>query len=262
MTKEAFFKIESEGLNPRTMPLGDLAYILENLNKAVSEIAEANGCEQKNIRISLAEIREGSEECVFVCGPETHQYFTEMAVAIESRDPSLIPEQARTRISNIHARTKKRGWVFGISEYEKNGRDYRVYVTPDDTLFDKPRTMGATSIVARILKVGAEDDNWSVRLRLPDGAKLTAKVKTESLACQLGRLLTKRVELHGKSTWNSENWRLHAFQVESIGDYVEEDSDPLNAMKLLQEATGGFWDTIDVDAHIQDLRGSNGGATA
>jgi hypothetical protein len=261
MPKEIFFTIDGHGIRPETMPLGDLAYILDNWSKAIGDVADAAGHGAGSIQISLVQVSDGSNRCHLTCGTRTYQFALAIATAIALRDPSRIPESAKERIANIHARTKSRDWSFGIGEYSA-AVEYLAYISPGDTLFEEPKTYGATSIVAKILRVGAEEGRFSARLRMPDGAKLTARIQSESRVCSLGSLLTKHVELHGRAIWNPDDWRLQSFTVESLGEYIQEESDPAGALEELKGATSGFWETVDVDSYLRELRSDSDGAIA
>jgi hypothetical protein len=258
---EVVFTIDGRDVHPDSVSVGDLAYVLDNFERAVKAVATANGDDPESILITLDDIREGSGTYALKANNPARAHATTIALAIDQRDSSLLPPNARRYISNVHGRGRTKNWSFGISGKSRNGSDFRAIIRPNTQLFDAARTFGATSVVATVIKAGGEAGRRVAELRLADGDYLTAKVASHDLAVELGHCLFKEVELIGRAIWNTDNWRLYKFTITEIGPYRKESSNPALAIEQLREVTGGFWDSINVTQYMNGLRGDDNGIT-
>jgi hypothetical protein len=253
MTDDLVLKLDGEGVKPGTIPLVDLAYILDQLAKAVKSVAEASGLEGGALDLSLVEVTDGSGKFSLAASAPATRHVRKIVAAINSRDGSLLPFPARQNVSAIHGRTRSRGWDLEL--YSKNRSKeaaFRAVVKPNTQLFDTPRITGGTSIVATVNRAGGVL-NCRAELQLADGTTINAKVNSKELTEKLGTLLYKTVELNGIAVWNSENLTLHSFKVTSLGDYSLETSDPSTALVQLR-GVSELWESVNVAPFLSDLR--------
>jgi hypothetical protein len=260
MADDLTFILDGEDILPGAVALADLGYMLQQFELAVKDVARSVGDNPEAIKIALTEIRSGSVEYALVANNPAKQHTAAIAAAVNHRDGTSIPWSARRKVELIHGRAKKKNMAFGVRGEKSPGIQFSFKVQPNDKLFDAPRTRGATSILAYIIKAGGDPGNLTSEIRTSDGQRLTAAVRSEDVALQLGALLHQTVELHGVAVWNSENWKLHHFSIDEVGAYRKKDSDPVAALGQLHAISGEFWDQIDVTAYFNDLR--SGGAEA
>jgi hypothetical protein len=254
--RDITFRIEGSGINPQSLPLGELLPLLDNLLAATFATAkgEAPSVTQRSLPISLTDIRPGSATMVFEAESVAHISITNIIYALEGDEERAkrVPQSARSRIERIQQRVKARNWKVSLGASE-NGDWRETTIAPDTILFSEPVTRGSTSLLAYIIRVGGEFKR-TVTIKFPDLSHLTARVATRELTEQLGEMLYDYVELHGDAEWYSRNWMLKSFKVTGIGDYRESTSEPIRALQDLGDASAGFWDNIDVDQYLREMR--------
>jgi hypothetical protein len=256
---EIELKIDGRDVRPEAISVGDLAYILDNLERAVKAVARANGDDPEAVLITLAGVQTGSGKFPLKANNPARSHTTTVVMAIEQRDASLLPPDARRYIGNVHGRIRTKNWSCEINGKSRNGVPFRALVRPDTPLFESPKTWGATSIVAKVIKAGGEGRHRSAELRLADGTHITAKISSHDLTIELGGSLFKELELHGRAIWDANTWHIQTFTITDIGPFRKETSNPTLALEQLREANGGFWDTIDVSTYLNDLRAGDSG---
>ncbi|MGV3485362.1 MAG: hypothetical protein ACO1RT_13165 [Planctomycetaceae bacterium] len=251
-------KVDDKPARPDTLPLKDIAYVLEKFAAAVQAISDTEDHFAGRIELYLVSIENGSGRYLLKSDNRGHKHAGTIIDALDRRDGTRLPLRARRAIESIHGRTKKHGWEFGIESRTSSGGLRQITVAPRRKLFNEPAAQGGTSVLADVIKAGGEIGNCRALLKLPDGTLVNAKVKTKELTEQLGSLLYKRVELVGDATWSTETLKIAEFTIYSLGQYSSLESDPVATLKLLSELSDGAWEQIDVSAYIAELR--EGGA--
>ncbi|MGO8751351.1 MAG: hypothetical protein ACLQNE_35845 [Thermoguttaceae bacterium] len=248
MSKEIRVTISGENVSLETLDWGDTIELLKDLRIALCAMA-APGRTGEAMHVSLASIQEGSVTIAMRADDRARNVLGRITSAIERDDPSGIPIKARRGIRSISKRAKLRSLNVGL-----DGDDVpRATITHDHAVFTTPKMHGATSLLARVIRVGGEG-KATAKLRLSDNEEITAHVPNADLAQALGALLYQRVELRGEATWSARSFKILAFKVTSLGTYIESKSDPVRALAELREASHGFWDTVDPDEYIRELR--------
>lgn len=258
MTDDVTLTLDGKDVSPETVDARDLAYILENLARAVREVAYAAGDSPESVQMSLTSVVTGSSGYTFTANNPGRAHTATVVSAIELGDGTALPFKARKCLSAIHGRIRKHNWTLEIAGKTQSGHPYRTLIRPKARLFDAPRIWGDTSILATIIKAGGESGRRIAEIRMTDGSHFTAKVSTVDLAKRLGKLLYEQVELHGKAIWNAESNLLDTFTITSIGPYRKDASNPPLALEQLSKLTQGHWDTIDVASYLKELRGDDG----
>jgi hypothetical protein len=254
--KQITFTIEGSGVSPQSLPLGELLLMLDNLFGAT--VATAKGefpsVSAQSLPISLTEIQPGSATMVFEADSVAHISITNIIYALEGDEERAkkVPQTARARIERIQQRVKARNWRATLAASD-NGDWREATIAPDTILFAEPVTKGTTTLLAYIIRVGGEFKRTAT-LKFADLSHITARVATRELTEQLGEMLYDYVELHGEAEWYSRNWLLKSFRVTGVGSYRESTSQPLKALQDLQDVSGGFWDSIDVNEYLRELR--------
>jgi hypothetical protein len=234
--EEVVLTIDGRQVHPDTVSVGDLAYILDNFERALKAVALQNGDAPDSIFIALGDVREGSSGYALKANNSARGHATTIARAIDLRDASLLPPNARRYIGNVHGRLRTNNWSVGISGKNRNGIQFTATIRPDTPLFEAARTWGATSLVATIIAAGGENRRRHAQIRLSDGTELTAKVATHALTEELGHCLFKEVELKGRAIWDVSTWQIYTFTITEIGPYRKESSNPILAIEQLREA--------------------------
>jgi hypothetical protein len=254
--KQITFTVEGSGISPQSLPIGELLPMLDNLIAAT--IATAKGdfptISLKGLPMSLTDVRAGSATVVFEAGSVAHISVTNLIHALEGDEEyaQLVPQSARSRIEKIQQRVKAHNWRVSLGASD-NGEWQTATIAPDTILFAEPVTKGNTTLLAYIVRVGGEFKRTAT-IKFSDNTHITARIATRELTEKLGEMLYDFVELHGEAQWYSRNWMLKSFKVTSIGTYRESTSRPQQALKDLGEASGGFWDSIDVEQYLRELR--------
>ena len=252
MTKKIQLSIDGKNVRPETVGIADLLEVLTKFNAALSATAKHGGMNPDDMQISLTHIEAGSNILTFTTDDKTDQYSQPIIDAINDSDVTTLPAAARRPIIDLWKKTCNRSWE-GIGVARQNGRTASATIQPSKPLFEHADLHGSTAIVAYIIRVGGEGKP-TANIRLSDGEKLTAGVSTRSVAEHLGELLFKHVEVKGDAVWSVPGWKLTGFVITGVGDYMEETSNPVEALDDLADASGGFWDTVDPTAYIEQHR--------
>ena len=254
MAEEVSFILDGEGVTLAGIELADLAYMLEQFELAVKDVARDAGDDPAEVKLSLVGVAEGSGDYTLRANKKAIAHTAKIAAAVSNRNGTSIPWNARAKVERIHGRAGKRRMSVEVKGEKSPGVHFRAKMLPNERLFDAPRSFGATTVVARVIRSGGEQGSRTAELELSDGQKIVAAVQTKELAVDLGKLLYETVELHGRVIWNSENWKIHKFTVIEIGSYSKQGSSPTSALNELRGIVGGMWDQIDVTSHFLDLR--------
>lgn len=248
-------EINRERIRPGNLPLKDVAYVLEQLAVAINELAadDQKSSVGKRVSVNLVGISDGSGRYVLQSDDAGHRYANKIIDALENRDGSKLSPKARNAVTRIHGRAKKSGWSeFKIESRQSGGRVHSVSVLSTQQLFRKQRLIGDTSLLATILKAGGEQGKTCAEIRLIDGQRVNAKVKTKELTESLGRLLYQTVELKGRAVYDAETMVLDQFAVFEIGEYGS--LDPAVALSQISVIDADRWIGVDVTAHLNGIR--------
>jgi len=91
-----------------------------------------------------------------------------------------------------------------------------------------------------------------MRFLLLSGVRHTVNIKGKELAKEIAERLHKMIGVEGEATWDIDTWKLSAFTAESLVEYKEHD--PVEAFEALSAAAGDFWNDVDPDAYVSELR--------
>ena len=244
------FTILGENVGPETVDILDLAELLREYRSALAETVRDAGVPSEEIHVSVVSLRKGNSLVADVVADEkTYRNSGRLIQAVNTGDPSGLPRRARLSLVRMGRKGKTRAWDFGL------GRDSEsAIIRHDKEVFERAVIRGGTSLLVYIIRAGGEPKR-TAKIRLPDNEEFTADVASRRTAEQLGNLLYQTVEVRGEARWTADDMKLIGFRIDRVGDYIERDSDPVGALNKLAEASHGFWNTVDPDEYIRELRG-------
>jgi hypothetical protein len=249
MTRPLEIRIEGDGVSRETVDLADLAEILAAVRAAVGEAEEKRRPGATQAVVSLESIADGSLAIALKAGPRAAQVYSRLIGAIASDDPRGLSSSALRGADRLSLKARAKNWKIGLS----NGNGHAAQILPDKPLFSSSCVNGQTALVVTVVRVGGEDKR-TAQVRLADGKIITASVASRDLATQLGALLYQTIEVAGEARWSAKNGVLLSLRIDGIAAYAEASSNPLAAMRELNKLAGGFWDSIDPDQYVGEIR--------
>lgn len=247
MLSEIEFKIDGQNVKPATVRARDLLALLTKLESALAATAKWNGASEEELHISLVDVRDGSDRLIFAADDTMTAAAKTVSDAINQEDGSLLPPQAVFSLLDMHKAATKRAWSLGLH----NGT-FAATMEPGKEVFRTAVFKGQTTLFAQLTSVGGRKP--TAHLILNNFQKLTAEVRSISLAKELGRHLYRNVTLIGEACWSAKDMRLRRFRIEELGDFEDDEADPLEAFEFLRKAVGDKWEGVDPDEYISDLR--------
>lgn len=244
------FVIEGDGVSPNTVSVRDLYDVVSNLEAAIAITARYSGAsDDDDLMLSLVDISPGSDTLTCAVSAKMYGAASVVSHGISSRDFSRIPVPAHPRLYALQRKASNASWSLG---FHANGNGIaRAVIRPDDELFKPPRIEGSTTLYGRCDRPGGERPP-TARLTLLTGERVAIRLANRQLAKQIGMRLFEVIGLEGVATWNTEDWSLASFKAQRLTEYHE--TDPVTAFRHLADAADGFWDTVDPDAFVADLR--------
>ena len=248
MDRPLEIKIEGEGVSRETVDIADLAEILTAVRAAIGDGAGKRQRTRKAI-VSLESVADGSLAISLKAEPRAAEVYTRLIRAIGSDDPRGLSPSATRGADRLSAKARAKHWRIGLS----NGDGHSALILPDKPLFSSSTFTGQTALVITVIRVGGEDKR-TAQIRMTDGKTLMATVTGRDLAEKLGALLYRTIEVAGEARWSAKDGVILSLSINGIGAYAEAASDPLAAMRELNKLAGGFWDSIDPDQYVGELR--------
>lgn len=246
--KPLTISIDGPGVDPATIRLRDLYEVLHAFEAATNAIANPEGGKTTSIDFHLTEIRPGSATYVMTTSEEGYAAAIACAEAVARSDVSTLPARAKEALIALRMKSRKTGWSFRWQSTEET-----AVLQADTEFVEDPCISGGTTVAGRIERVGGTLYRTAA-LSLLSGQRITAQVASEELARQLGARLYEVVSLRGDATWTTgDDLRIVAFRITGIEPY-RSDANVLGTLRALRETAGDFWDAIDPDEYIRDLR--------
>lgn len=249
MPNQIQIRITGNGIKPETVELSDLVEVLRDFCTALMSTARNAGQTRNETHLSLVAIEDKSCGSLLEMDPRTYRQSDRITQAINTGNPDSITEPAQNALFRLWRRARSNGW--DAIEINRNG-DGNARIDPDKPLFKKSKFPERTTIVAWVIRTGGF--NPTAEIRLPNQQELAIELASTELASYLGESLYKWVELEGDATWDVTDWKLTRFRATAHGKYRSDLAKPSNALNLLAEASGGFWDSVDPDAFMREVR--------
>ena len=245
-------EISGEGVLPDTTSAGDLAELLENIEKAITETAKSQNIEIADEAIvSLVGVREGSNRLTIAVATIVVPAASMLAQAVAAKDYERIPAAAHEAIHEVSNQATKKKW--SVRFLGQLAIDMKAATISADSPVPSPpappQISGTTSVYGRCIRVGGVKPKAEIRLE--QGGVLYIEV-SEEMARELAMSLYEEVCLEGEATWCTDDWRVERFKATKVTAYRK--TEPLTAFTQLAEAAGGRWDGVDVNEYVRELR--------
>jgi hypothetical protein len=255
MQKPVFhFRISGAGLLPETMPVGDLADVLKDMEAAIIETAGSpEQAPATGLTVSLVSISEGSIELGMAVEQATLPAVTRLSQAIASESYEDVPRPAHEKLQSLSSKLADREWA--LEFLAERGLDISPAMISGDHQVPAPppprQARGTTTICGRCVRVGgATKPRAMIQLEGADSLHIDV---TEELAKELARNLYEVVALEGEAVWRTEDWQLEAFSATRVTDYKRVDA--RLAFDRLASAAGTAWDQVDAEEYVRNVRG-------
>lgn len=252
---EITIRLKGKSAHPDQVRARELGILLQELDNTIWGVVESEPGKtynRKEVFISLVNI---VDNCVTLRFQANHIYssvitgaYKRITKAIETKDYTGIPRTSREGIREIYnftARNHCTAEFLNGSSKPLAKLDPRVeLVIPTDN-----GAKGSTTIYAEIQRVGGVDPK--IVLKLSDGPTLHCDI-AKDLAKELSKRLYETVALQGEAQWDID-WNITAFKVTGYIDGFAEApiSESFGELKGL---IGKYWDDVDPDAEIDDIR--------
>lgn len=253
MKQQIAFEIRLRELTPETTPLGDLAKLLSDADKAIRALVETTELvEESDLVVGLVNIERGSNVLQFGSTEvdRAQRIWHILTDAVAGNRVYSLPEPTKDFIECIVqiARRRKTAVELADAPFEEP----RAVIDPlADLKLKVPVVTGETDIYGIVNRIGGVEPK--IRLALDEGYLLSCTT-THELARQLGSRLYYRVGLRGTATWNTVDWSIQGFKVTEILSFEEI---PLtDAVSELAKASGptAWADEPDIKLAIDRLR--------
>jgi hypothetical protein len=244
-------KVHGERVSPATVRLNDLFELLKKIQDAVGVAATGRESPEdgEGFSMNLVAIAPGSLSLALTAPPWSRQGMEKVLNAIRDGNPDFLPLGSRRALASVSKQVEKKEWAVSLRgaglepvEISKS----RPFPDPDANTVS-----GTTTIYGVCLRSGGVKDP-GVMIRPVNGGKVVLAEADKSIAIALGkRLYEWVVGLEGLATWRLSDWEMVRFKATRILDYQE--IPPAEAIKGLAEASGGYFDGLDVEKHLAGL---------
>jgi len=258
MDKSTFnITISGTGVLPETTRASDLAELLQNIEKAISETALAQGVQisEQDI-ISLTNIEESSNRLTFTVAGILVMAASIVSESVEKKCYERLPHKAHEALHHVSGQAVKREWEVKFQENKALGIKGGVIskenqVPPAQVAYIE----GTTSVYGRCIRVGGLTPK--VEIQLYQGGTLFVTL-SEQMARELARSLYEDVCIEGVAKWNTDDWTIEEFHGTRVREFRA--TDLVEAFKNLAVAARGKWDGVDAIQYVKGLRSESGKA--
>ncbi len=124
--------------------------------------------------------------------------------------------------------------------------------------FEEAGYLGLTTIFGICIRAGG-DHRASAELKLFNERVIKVRLKSRSLAVEVGKRLYKTIGLEGEAEWSLDSNEILKFTATKLTPYNECRADGtevtvLDAIRSLSEVSRPRWDNIDPEQFVRDLR--------
>lgn len=246
-TEKFLFTIKGEGVEPNSVSVRTLGYILHQLEKVIASSITDVVLNAESHSISLVGVSHGSNSLAVATTPLMHRAAAGITKSIADDDFSLLPPPTRIELHSLWSRSKHHGWEFHIDFMDQ----LTASIVPDHEICVIDVMKGSTDVLALCQRVGGKKP-ITAKIIMTNGQSITVKLKNEDQARELGKRLYELVSLRGRAVWETNTWHVIDFEVEEILPFVSKSHS--NAFKSLATVLDGFWDDIDPDQFVDNLR--------
>ncbi|OKH19517.1 hypothetical protein [[Limnothrix rosea] IAM M-220] len=168
--------------------------------------------------------------------------FEELSNRIQTGDIDGLPHRTVENIIHIRDLSKKR--KFDARFFTLNGtRKYQTSINEDFKIPEPFMLEGETTLYGKILRVGGDERNPKIRVRLISGDFINCTCSGLSIIRQAGRRLYDVVGLKGIANWDVESMTVKHFHVQDFTDYEDHPID--EAFEQLRGSIGKAFSHIE-----------------
>lgn len=253
-------KLLGSGVSPETVRATELARLIVNIEKAITEMAIARSeiIPEKIAGfadVSLVKIEHESESLAFALAADVVPSTAAMLEKASSHDYYGLPKGTHEALFDIFKQASESHWAVSIEE--DTALDFRGLTISELDPVPEPKvrtTKGQTTIYGRLIRVGGLSPR--AKIMLPDDTPLYVDL-TESLAKELEsrKRLYNQIGLEGIATWNIDNWKILTFKVMRVTDYRPDEMNLVQAFEALADVAQGRWEGVDPVRFVNEQRG-------
>jgi|GEM_PF-1816399 len=257
-SNEFILKIEGVDVSPDTVDIGELADVLSLFRSVVVAIADGIGEQSGDVALSLVDIKDGSDKLTLAASPRSLRATSVFVSALATNAVSSLPISSHKSIRALWKSIHSNGWDQCV--FIGNGSAIgKGVISSDIELFpDSSTYRGLTTIYGECIRAGGEQRK-SAQLKLLDGRSMSIRVKSKTLAIELGHRLYQVVGLSGEAVWSTKDSEMIEFRADELTPYSDRNADGtkrtfIQSLESLASSAGNRWDGIDPDAFIQEQR--------
>jgi hypothetical protein len=159
--------------------------------------------------------------------------------------PTLATKGLRTLWKKLHSKS----WTLSFTP-DGNGIAAAL-ISPDIEILSPNLMRGRTTVYGTCEMVGGAKKQ-SMRIRLLTGESCSIGVKSKPLAKQIAQRLHTVIGVDGEAWWDTHTLKMQKFVADSLLEY--EPASPAQTFAELAKSADGFWDNIDPDEYVKELR--------
>jgi len=247
--------INGEEIHPDTLDITDLLKLLEGLSGAVKcETVEDHGKSAKKTRLlSLQSILDKCSEMTIKYTNLARHGCSRIENALCFGTMESLQEESQEKLRTSFGRLIAKGaclqWI-GDHASPVYSKENPLPVAKDIGTFSEL----SASLLARVLKIGGENDPTVRAVFDATGQEMTAKCsvsvckKMSDAGC-----LYETVSLLGKAKWQVSPWKITSFNVNGFEKHYQGRASEFLA--TLDDNFVAACNNIDVDMHMEDMRG-------
>jgi hypothetical protein len=243
-------KITNEAISLESLRLKDLSDLLILTYRIIEETDSNQSSELSSI--SLVSLQPGCVQLEFrPHNPDTvFPIIAQISESLNSKDFTKIPQKQIEIIQDFQRMSKR---LDSSLEFGLLNGNHKVLscIAPDEEYIFPRIISGATTIFGKVLNVGGSDPK--VRIILPNNSKISCDT-SEEIAKKLGSHLYEWVGLDGEAKWNTSDYSLVSFKINSLNEYI--DTNVETAFSQISQTFGEYFDQIeDANKFVEDIRG-------
>lgn len=254
-TGKASFEVvlTGEGVSPDTTRAGDLAELLQNMEKAIVETARSEGIKIADEPVvSLVGVEPGSNRLQLAIASMVVPAASLLSHAVADKNYDRIPRTAHEAVYAVSNQASRKKWAVSLLLEHDAPEIVSATISEENAVPAPPASpaiSGTTIMYGTCIRVGGVKPK--AEIRLAGGGMLYIEV-SEDIARQLAISLYEEVCLEGEATWSTKDWSIEGFRATGVMAYRRTDAE--TAFRLLAEAAGSRWDDVDAEEYVRNLR--------
>lgn len=260
-------RLTGEDITPGNVKSKDIADLISSIEEMLASLAVREnpnmGLDEDEIIVGLVAVQEGSLTLQFR-SPDVYEKvvipaYKTITDSISQHFFDNLPSKTVESLRKIRKITV--GFRASTEFWISNGHyEHLATLARETTIETQNRLVSSTTtLYGSIVRVGGEKV-LTAQIRLISGELIKCEIKglqKLNVAKELARRLFTEVGVTGKATWDSLDWKLEEFEIESITDYSG--TKIRTALQGLYETAGKYLESIeDIDAFIAEVRGEAG----